>query len=111
MLNESETERNHRVKRLKKIRKLREFFAEFIGMTEDQITKYINNPKNPAVSRKYAQLFLQCGEMSDVYRLAEETEGKIKEKIEVQSSQKVDLSMFGESNDDDNEENIENDNK
>lgn len=109
MLGESDVEKSHRINRLRKIRKLRDFFAEFIGMTEDQVLKYINNTKNPVVSRKYAQLFLQCGEMSDVYRLAEETEGKIKEKIELETAQKIDLTMFGESNDED--ENKEDGNK
>lgn len=69
---------------------------EFMNMTEKEIHKYIDNPKNPYLNRVYAKMFLADNNFDNYYKLANQCYGLPTQQIEMSGLPKLDLSVFGE---------------
>lgn len=84
-------------------KQLRKFWREeFLGMSEKEMRKYADNPKNPYALRVYCRMFLADTSFDNFYKLADQTEGKPKETVEFNQLPPISLDMFGE--DEDNED-------
>lgn len=94
-------------KKLAKQNHLRKWWKEeFLNMSEKQIEKYINNPKNPYLNRVYAKMFLSEADLDSYYKLANQCYGQPSQSIEVSGLPKLDLSVFGEEDDDEDKSEV-----
>lgn len=76
--------------------KLREFWRDkFLKMSEKEMKAYANDPNNPYPFRVYCLMFLQDTSFDNFYKLAEQTEGKLKETVEISNLPPIDLDCFG----------------
>ena len=77
--------------------KLREFWRDkFLKMSEKEMKAYANDPNNPYSFRVYCLMFLQDTSFDNFYKLAEQTEGKLKETVEISNLPPIDLDCFGD---------------
>lgn len=76
---------------------------EFLNMTEKEIDKYIKDKKNPYLFRVFCRMWKEGADLDQYYKLATQCYGQPSQSIEVQGLPKLDLSVFGE--EDDNDEN------
>lgn len=84
------------VKHKRQSMRLRTFWKEqFLNMSEKEMKKYANDPRNPYAFRVFCQMFLEDTSFENFYRLAEQTEGKLKESVEITNLPPINLDVFG----------------
>lgn len=85
----------------KATKQLRAFWREeFLGMSEKEMKKYADNPKNPYALRVYCKMFLADNSFDNFYKLANQCEGLPTQPIELNQLPPISLDMFGEDTED-----------
>lgn len=86
---------------------LRKFWREeFMKMSEKEIDKYIDNPRNPYLFRVFCKMWKEGADLDQYYKLATQCYGNPATPIEVSGLPKLDLSVFGEEDDDENQQEV-----